>query len=123
MGPEMRDTESELDELFVAYRNACPEPEAGINFRREMWARIDSRRTFSFVFTQYARLGAAVAALLCVFLLVLTQLTGGRVQSAPASTYADALAADQTAEQTYYAETVRATPDYDAVGVGEGSRP
>ena len=36
-------SENRLDELFRAYRKACPDPEASVNFTPTMWARIEAR--------------------------------------------------------------------------------
>jgi hypothetical protein len=55
--------DQQLDALFRAYREACPEPEVSANFMPTLWARIDSRQTFLFSFRRMANgfVTAAVA--------------------------------------------------------------
>ena len=55
--------EERLDALFGAYRDACPTPEASANFMPTLWARIESRQSFTFSFRRMANgfVTAAVA--------------------------------------------------------------
>jgi hypothetical protein len=53
---------AKLDALFRAYRNACPVPEASANFMPNLWAKIESRQTFTFSFRRMAA-GFVTAAL------------------------------------------------------------
>jgi hypothetical protein len=57
----------------------------------------------------------AAAALLCLLLLALNFVTAN--QSATFQSYTDALMADHSAEQTYYAEAIRSTPTGNEVPV------
>ena len=60
----MRGSEEErLDALFRAFRE-CPAPEPSANFMPNLWARIDSRQSFTFSFRRLANafVTAAVAA-------------------------------------------------------------
>ena len=56
----------ELDTLFHAYRDACPDPEPSVNFMPEMWAKIDAREASRTIFNRMAKalvtaaLGASV---------------------------------------------------------------
>jgi ABC-type nitrate/sulfonate/bicarbonate transport system permease component len=43
-----------LDNLFRAYREACPEPEASANFMPELWQKIEARQTITFSFGRMA---------------------------------------------------------------------
>jgi len=58
--------EAELDQLFLAYRDACPDPEPSVNFMPEMWAKIEAREASSTIFNRMAKalvtaaLGASV---------------------------------------------------------------
>lgn len=97
----MRNDDEGLDELFGAYRAACPEPEASPNFMPGIWEKIDSRRGFLFIFRRLARTGTAAAAALCLLLLLLNFSSGPNHLLAP--TYADALVAD-TQNKTYYGD-------------------
>lgn len=53
-----------LDEMFSAYRAACPNPDASADFMPEMWARIEARENSVKWIGRMARalIAAAVAA-------------------------------------------------------------
>jgi hypothetical protein len=60
---QMRGSDDEkLDALFRAYHGACPVPEASANFMPNLWAKIESRQTFTFSFRRMAA-GFVTAAL------------------------------------------------------------
>ena len=56
---------------FHAYRDACPDPEASVNFMPDMWAKIEAREASSTIFSRMAKtlvtaaLGASVVMGLC----------------------------------------------------------
>jgi len=60
--------ESQLDEMFRAYREACPEPEAGVNFMPELWARIEAREVSTNWFGRVAKALVTVALAATVIL-------------------------------------------------------
>ena len=98
--------EEALCETFSRYRSAFPDREPGANFMPELWARIESRHTFAFVFGRLSRAFASASASLCLVLLVLNLLATPR----GFGSYADALLADSSAEQTYYLEAIGNAP-------------
>ena len=51
-----------LDQLFRAYRNACPDPEPRADFMPRLWQRIEARQTFTFSFRRMAS-GLVTAAM------------------------------------------------------------
>lgn len=104
----MNSEDSRLDELFQTYRDSCPDVEPGANFMPVLWQKIEARRGFWFAFERLARTGMAAAAVLCLLLLALNFVTAN--QSAAFQSYTDALMADHSAEQTYYAEAIRSAP-------------
>jgi len=104
----MTDEDSRFDTLLAAYRGACPEVEPGPNFMPAIWQGIEARRSFWSVFRREARALVTACAAIFVVLLALNLFTGGQNGAMP-STYADALMADHSAEQTYYTEAIRAT--------------
>ena len=71
--------ESRLDELFRAYRDACPMPEASPNFMPEIWARIEAREVSTTWFGSVAK--ALVTAGLAAS-LILGMMVSSRKQSA-----------------------------------------
>jgi hypothetical protein len=107
----MTNDDGALDELFHRYWAACPEIEASANFMPKLWEKIESRRSFWFAFQGLARTAMTASTALCVVLLILNFIAAPQSQLAPS--YADALAAEHTAEQTYYAEAIRSAADSD----------
>ncbi len=105
----MTDGDYQLDELFQRYRAACPEVDAAPHFMPALWAKIEGRRGFAFTFERLAKPLMTVLAALCILLFVLN--VAGVGQSNPlAASYTDALAADSSAERTYYTEAIRDNP-------------
>ncbi|HEX3747310.1 MAG TPA: hypothetical protein VHW09_25415 [Bryobacteraceae bacterium] len=89
----LRGNEDEkLDALFRAYRDACPDPEASVNFMPSLWARIDSRQTFLFSFRRMANAFITAAVALSIALgvyMTIPRSTPGNLSE----TYIDVLAA------------------------------
>lgn len=106
---DMNEGADRLQELFRQYRDACPAPEPGADFLPGIWRRIELRQSFWFSFDHLSRLFAAIAIAACLVLGLLnfTPLRSPGQQQSVVSSYADALAADQTAERTYYGEGIR----------------
>ena len=105
----MTNGDAGLDNLLEAYRAACPDVEPSANFMPGVWQKIEARRSFRFVFLREARSALAGCTALCLLLLILNFMTASPAHFTP-PTYADALMAEHTAEQTYFAEGIRATP-------------
>lgn len=94
-----------LDALFAAYREACPDPEAGERFMPGVWQRIDANRVFSYRLKRLAQAiitAAAVASLAMGFYL-------SRPPQLQHSTYLELLASDQQQDNLADAEIVQAT--------------
>jgi|SRR5579875_2252350 len=106
IGESMHDEESKLDTLLESYRSACPDVEPSANFMPALWQKIEARRSFWFVFQREARAVMTASAALFLLLLVLNLFSGSQAHLTPSS-YADALMADHTAEQTDYTEAIR----------------
>ena len=89
-------SENRLDELFRAYRKACPDPEASVNFTATMWARIEAREGSTKWFGRVAKtlVGAAVAASVILGLMV---SSANHTSAFFNATFVDALQADQVA--------------------------
>ena len=89
-------SEKRLDELFRAYRKACPDPEASVNFMPAMWARIEAREGSTKWFGRVAKtlVGAAVAASVILGLMV---SSANHTSAFFNATFVDALQADQVA--------------------------
>ena len=113
----MTNEDHELDGLFQRYRDSFPEFQASPEFMPRLWEKIENRPNFWSVFQSCARAAMSLCAVLCLLLLVLNFMEA-RQNYLPDPTYADALAAEHTAEKTYYTEAIRSTPDSDRAVVG-----
>ena len=88
----MRGNEDEkLDALFRSYRDACPDPEASVNFMPTLWARIESRQTFLFSFRRMANAFVTAALALSIAMGVYLSIPRPTPGTAP-ETYVEALA-------------------------------
>jgi hypothetical protein len=105
----MTEDDRGLDDLWARYRAACPEVEVDANFMPRLWDRIASRHSFWFEFQDLARAAMTAATALCLLFLLLNFISVSENHLAPS--YADALAADHSAENTYYTEAIRSTPE------------
>jgi len=80
-----------LDALFGAYREACGETDASANFMPNLWARIESRQSFSFSFRRMANAFATATVALTIALSVYMAIPNSN--PAPSQTYVEVLAA------------------------------
>ncbi|MGA2715792.1 MAG: hypothetical protein ABSG41_22045 [Bryobacteraceae bacterium] len=89
-------SEHRLDELFRAYRQACPDPEASVSFMPAMWVKIEAREVSTNWFRRVAKVlvAAAVAASAILGLMVSSANHPSAFFNA---TFVDALQADQVA--------------------------
>jgi hypothetical protein len=87
--------ERRLDNLFRAYLEACPIPEAGANFMPALWARIEARESSTNWFGRVAKtlVTAAVAASVILGLMISSMNQSTAFLNA---TFVDALRADHT---------------------------
>jgi hypothetical protein len=88
-----KDRESRLDELFLAYKDACPTPDASTNFMPEIWARIEAREVSTNWFGRCAKalVTAALAASVILGMMVSSTNQSSAFFNA---TFVDALRAD-----------------------------
>jgi len=87
------ENDNRLDQLFHAYREACPDPEPSVNFMPEMWARIEAREVSSTVFGRFAK---ALVTLALGASVVMALMSASYTQPGPSydGSYIQALAAD-----------------------------
>ena len=103
---EMMSDESGLDELFGRYRQSCPDVEPSVNFMPALWQRVEARHSFPFLFRKLGRSVVTASAALCLLLLLLNLAVTPQI----GVSYADALMAEGSAEQTYYTEAMGSAP-------------
>jgi Na+-transporting NADH:ubiquinone oxidoreductase subunit NqrB len=101
--------DSELDQLFQTYREACPDVEPGANFMPQLWQRIEGRHAFGFVFQGLARTTVTVCAALCLLLVFLNFVPPFRAHAIQTPNYTDVLMTEHNAENTDYTESIRAS--------------
>src|SRR5512141_574756 len=82
--------EGELEELFAAYREACPAPEPSANFMPELWQKIEARRSVSYGFSRLTQAFLTAAAAICLLLAIL-QTTTTTTSPFYAQSYVEAL--------------------------------
>jgi hypothetical protein len=82
-----------LNDMFHAYRDACPDPEPSVNFMPAMWAKIEAREESSTIFSRVAK-GLVTAALGASVLMGLLSASSSQPVATSEGSYIQALAAD-----------------------------
>jgi len=94
MEPEnSSEREAYLDDMFRAYRDACPDPEASANFMPAIWARIEAREVSTNWFGSVAK-ALVTAALAASVILGMMISSSSQPSSFFDATFVDALLAD-----------------------------
>jgi hypothetical protein len=80
-----------LDSLFREFRDACPAPDASVNFMPELWQKIEARQSLTFSFGRMA--SAFVTAALALSVGLGIYLAAPRHNSSPffSQSYVEAL--------------------------------
>jgi hypothetical protein len=96
--------DQKLDALLGAYRAACNGPEPSANFMPELWARIESRQSFTFNFRRMANAFATAAVALSLALGAYMAIPG----SNPVynESYVEALVAANTPDASEFVNPV-----------------
>lgn len=92
--PYKKNREEQLDELWAAYRGACPDPEASQDFMPGLWQRIEARRSPFILWQRWGRRFVAVSCGACLLFLGLAMLKPLQQSAYYETTYLDSLAAD-----------------------------
>jgi hypothetical protein len=88
-----------LTNLWLAYRDACPDPEPRADFMPRMWQKIEAQRTQSLSLSIFKRLAQVCVATTAVALALLSALpTPSADDALDPGPYTEILAADQTQE-------------------------
>jgi hypothetical protein len=85
--------DARLEQLFRAYREAMPDPEAGANFMPGIWARIEERERSSNWFGRVAK-GLVTAAVAAYLILAMISPSAPKQTSYYSGTFVEALVAD-----------------------------
>jgi hypothetical protein len=99
--------DEQLQALFSAYREACPDPEPGPDFMPQLWRKIDANRSYTYSLKRLAQgiITAAAAAALIIGVYL------ANPQPGPAPSYLELLAAGQTHYDLADTEIVQAVHD------------
>lgn len=98
-------SEQQLDKLFNAYRQACPEVDASANFMPNLWAKIEARRKAETWIWRWANAFASVAAVVVLLLgLALYKQAGPMPQRAYIEKLTDEISEDHFLEAAYVAK-------------------
>lgn len=103
-----------LDALFGAYRAACGDPEPSANFMPNLWARIESRQSFTFSFRRMANAFATAAVALSIALGIYMSVPAKTNQPVTSVSYVEALAEASTPDAQEFVNPV--TIDVDRTG-------
>jgi hypothetical protein len=86
------DHNEELDQLFVGYRAALPDPEASSNFMPELWRKIEARQFLLFRLKRLTQVFVAAAAAICLLLGIVLQVPVSNDRPEVSGNYVDVLA-------------------------------
>jgi hypothetical protein len=103
----MAEHEPRLEDVWLEYRAAFPDVEPGADFIPRLWARIESRSSFTLVFERLARFLVTAAAAACLLLAALNMAPhpARAISHTRYATYTDVLTAETTLERTYYSDS------------------
>jgi hypothetical protein len=94
--PGSNSGDARLDELFRAYREACPDPEASAGFMPAMWSKIEAREVSTSWFGSVAKALVTAALAASVILGMMISSSSSQSSSYFNATFVDALRADNT---------------------------
>ena len=89
--------DARLNELFLTYRDACPDREPSVNFGPQLWARIEARENANNWFGQIAK-GLVTAALAASAVIALLISSNGPSASFINGNLVDAMAIENVAQ-------------------------
>jgi hypothetical protein len=101
----MENSNENLDQLFRAYRDACPAPEVSANFMPGLWKKIDKRRSLTWKLKVYSRGLMTAAAGLCLVMFGMQWVSSpAKANPVYAQTYLEALENDNPIEFLAFTE-------------------
>lgn len=88
----------QFDELMLRYRDACPTPEASVDFMPAIWERIESRNRFAAQFRRWAH-GFVTAAAAASLVFAALQFNRRPATPVYTTTYLESLSDEQSPDQ------------------------
>lgn len=103
--------EGQLDRLFAAYREACPDPEPSAAFMPRLWQRIEAEQSWTREFRRFTEVLVTAAAALSLLMGI---FLGGRESpvSFYTNTYIEVLAANYAPDSPMDAAALPAEQEY-----------
>jgi len=111
--------EERLTALFQAYREACPAPQAGVDFMPKLWQKIEARQTGTLIFGRLSRALVTVAMAMSIVMGAYLAIPSVSTEGFYGGTYLDVLADDDAADHLGYDEPLQAELNIDPVSLEE----
>jgi len=102
----MDSDEQQLDRVFAAYREACPDPDPTKSFMPGIWSRIEARRGFVLRVRRWTSAFVTAAAIACVAMAFYMPAGGQSDSPVDVTTYVETLEENPTFETVAYADVV-----------------
>ena len=102
MASESQD--QKLQDLFQAYRTACPDMDDNSTFMPGLWQKIEARQAFPFAMRRFAQLFVSAAAAMCLLMAMLITTATTHSAGPGFMTYVEALDTDNSHELLAYAD-------------------
>ena len=84
--------DEQLDALFRAFANACPDRDPSANFMPNLWRRIEARQTYAFSFRRMANALVTAAVAFSIALSVYMAMPRTPATASGSQSYIEALA-------------------------------
>lgn len=107
MASESQD--QKLQDLFQAYRAACPDMDENSTFMPGLWQKIEARQAFPFAMRRFAQLFVSAAAAMCLLMAMLITTAPPHAAGPGVMTYVEALDTDNSHELLAYADIENAS--------------
>jgi hypothetical protein len=101
----MENVNQSLDDLFAAYRDACPDVEPGEQFVPAMWRKIEARQNSALFLTRWSKIFVTAAAALTLLMSVIL-IPRFQTNDVYSISYVDVLAAEHGYDKVLYTEIV-----------------
>ncbi len=100
----MNRDEERLDQLWAAYRQACPECEPGAEFMPRIWEGIEARRGFPALLRRFSAGFVTAALAICLAMAVAFVVPYTNTSPVYMFSYVDALNEDHAQDTLAYAD-------------------
>ena len=99
----------QLQDLFQAYRAACPDLDDSPTFMPGLWQRIEARQSMPFAMRRFAQMFISAAAAMCLLMAMLLTTSTPHQPGPGVMTYVEALDSDSSHDMLAYADIENAS--------------